>query len=252
MNADQIHLGGTARSPEDVITFHKMGLQFAEIPITDPDNFSGLKDNYKGLLKELSIYYLCHGPQEGDANDIESLEETYLPKLMHILSIMPELQMKLLTFHLWMDTRFVDKNAIEYKIGLIKRITEQAKKSGITICLENLSEKSSHLKKVFAVFPFLGLTMDLGHGQLLSKEHTGFGFMRTYPERIKHIHLHDNRGGSSHNDDLHLPVGDGVIDFENIFKMLKSTNYKGTITLELQPDEIKKCLEYVKRLLTVK
>jgi sugar phosphate isomerase/epimerase len=76
--------------------------------------------------------------------------------------------------------------------------------------------------------------------------------MRTYPERIKHIHLHDNRGGSSHNDDLHLPVGDGVIDFENIFKMLKSINYKGTITLELQPDEIKKCLEYVKRLLTVK
>ena len=251
MKKDLIHLGGTARSPEDVITFHEMGLQFAEIPITDPDTFSAVKDDYKRLLKQLGIYYLCHGPQEGDANDIESLENSYLPRLMHILSIMPELRMKLLTFHLWMDTRFVDKDAIEYKIGLIKRITEQAKKAGVTICLENLSEKSSHLKKVFDAFPLLGLTMDLGHGQLLSEEHTGFGFMRTYPERIKHIHLHDNRGGTSHNDDLHLPVGDGIIDFENIFKMLKTIKYKDTITLELHPDEIKKCLGYVKRLLTV-
>lgn len=252
MNINQIQLGGTARSPEDVIAIHELGLQFAEIPIPDPDNFLELKSDYNALKKQLGIYYLCHGPQEGDANNIEALEDSYLPKLLRVIDIMPELRMKILTFHLWMDTRFVDKDAIKYKIGLIKRITEQAKKAGITICLENLSEKSSHLKEVFDVFPLLGLTMDLGHGQLLSKEHTGFGFMRVYPERIKHIHLHDNRGGSSHNDDLHLPVGDGVIDFENIFKMLKSINYKGTMTLELQPDEIKRCLEYVKRLLTEK
>jgi len=93
--------------------------------------------------------------------------------------------------------------------------------------------------------------LDLGHGQLLSKEHTGLDFMASCPDRIKHIHLHDNRGGISHNDDLHLPVGDGVIDFENIFKMLKSINYKGTITLELRPSEIKECLDLVKKLLTM-
>lgn len=250
MNINQIHLGGTARSPKDVIAFHEMGLQFAEIPIADPDNFSNFKDDYKDLLERLDIYYLCHGPQEGDANDTAALENIYFPKLMNVISIMPELNMNLLTFHLWMDSRFVSKEVIEYKTGLLNKIMARANNAGITACLENLSEKPFHLAEVFDAFPQLGLTLDLGHGQLLSKEHTSFAFMHKYPDRIKHIHLHDNRGGISHNDDLHLPVGDGIIDFENIFKMLKLIDYKGTITMELRPREIKKCLGYVKRLLT--
>ncbi len=248
----QIHLGGTARSPEDVNALHELGLQFAEIPITDPDKFYSLKDDYNALRKQLGLYYICHGPQEGDANDTETLEKAYLPKLMHILSIMPELDMKLLTLHLWMDARFVSQEAIAYKMDLLKRLSDKAKKEGIIICLENLSERSSHLAEIFQALPFLGLTMDLGHGQLLAREHTSFGFMHHHPERIMHIHLHDNRGGLTADDDLHLPVGDGIIDFEKIFQMLKQIEYKGTITLELIPHEIKKCLGYVKKLLEMK
>ena len=251
MDINPIHLGGTARTLEDVLDFHKMGLQFAEIPITDPDNFSKFKDGYKDLMKQLGIYYICHGPQEGDANDTDSLENVYFPKLMQVLSIMPELNMDFLTFHLWMDSRFVSKDVIKYKIELLKKIMEKANDSGITACLENLSEKPFHLAEVFDLFPRLGLTMDLGHGQLLSKEHTSFAFMHKYPDRIQHIHLHDNRGGISRDDDLHLPVGDGIIDFKRIFKMLRVINYKGTITMELRPHEIEKCLNRVKRLITV-
>ncbi len=251
MNKNQIHLGGTARTPEDVIAIHELGLQFAEIPIPDPDNFSELKNDYKALKKQLGIDYLCHGPQEGDANDIDALEKTYLPKLMRVIDIMPDLDMKFLTFHLWMDARFVNKKALAYKTDLFKRITKKANDAEITICLENLSEKPMHLAEAFESFPSLGLTLDLGHGQLLSKRHTGLDFMAGYPERIKHIHLHDNRGGISQHDDLHLPVGDGIIDFENIFTMLKSIDYKGTITMELRPHEIKKCLGLVKRLVAV-
>lgn len=249
MNNNTIHLGGTARSPEDVIAIHELGLQFAEIPITDPDKFSDLKKNFMTLKERLGIYYLCHGPQEGDANDIEALENVYLPKLMHVIDIMPDLDMKFLTFHLWMDSRFVAKRPLEHKIDLVGRILEKADDAEITVCLENLSEKPIHLAKAFELFPSLGLTLDLGHGQLLSKEHTAFGFIRTFPERIKHIHLHDNRGGISHNDDLHLPIGEGTIDFATIFKWLREINYKGTITMELRPHEMKKSLSPVNNLL---
>ncbi|MBW1852657.1 MAG: sugar phosphate isomerase/epimerase [Deltaproteobacteria bacterium] len=245
----QIHLGGTARSPEDVIALHELGLEFAEIPITDAAKFSALKNKYQTLRKQLGMYYLCHGPQEGDPNNTNSLEEHYLPKLMHILSIMPELGMKLLTLHLWMDSRYVSQEAIEYKIEMLMRIIKTANDSGIMICLENLSERSIHLAKIFEAVPLLGLTLDLGHGQLLAKEHTSFSFMRNCPNKIKHIHLHDNRGGISQDDDLHLPVGDGIIDFEKIFQMLGTIDYKGTITMEMRPHEIKKCLAHVKKLL---
>ncbi len=248
---NQIHFGGTARSPEDVIALHGLGLQFAEIPITDPDKFLILKDEYQGIRNELGVYYLCHGPREGDPNDVETLEKKYLPKLMRILSIMPALDMRLLTMHLWMDSRFVTRKVLDYKIVFLERLIQKAGDFGIEICLENLSESAKHLSHAFNALPLLNLTLDVGHAQLLTIENTSYGFMEKYPERIKHIHLHDNRGGSSPNDDLHLPVGEGTIDLKGILRQLMAIGYGGTITLELRPGEIEGCLGHVKQMLHV-
>jgi sugar phosphate isomerase/epimerase len=241
-----IHLGGTARSPEDVTALHALGLHFAEVSVQDLDTFLTHKEAYQALRTRLGLYYLCHGPREGDPNDTTSLETVYLPKLFHILSIMPELAMNLLTIHLWMDPRFVSRRAIEYKVGLLRRLTSEATELGISLCLENMSEKAAHLAPVFEALPHLYLTLDLAHAQLLSEENTSFGFMGRFPERIRHIHAHDNLGGNTPADDLHLPVGQGSIDFERIFKRLRLTGYQGTITLELRPKQIETCLDYVR------
>lgn len=244
-----IHLGGTARSPDDVVLLHELGLQFAEIPITNPDRFLVHKGEYQAVKNELGVYYLCHGPREGDPNDIRTLENRYLPKLVHILSIMPELDMRLFTIHLWLDPRFVSPDTIAYKVGLLKRLLTIADDSDITLCLENMSENATYLSSVFEALPRLNLTLDLGHAELLSTENTSFGFMGRCPERIKHIHLHDNLGGSTPVDDLHLPLGKGTIDFEGIFRDLHLIGYNRTITLELKPEEIRENLDTVKQLL---
>jgi sugar phosphate isomerase/epimerase len=250
-SSPRIHLGGTARSPEDVVALHELGLPFAEIPITAPERFLALKESYQTLRKQLGLYYLCHGPLEGEPNDANTLEIFYLPKVMTILSLMPQLDMRLLTLHLWLDPRFVREDSIAYKIRLLNKIIVMARDLGITICLENLSESASHLAPIFDALPLLKLTLDLGHAELLTKQNTSVRFMREYPKKIKHIHLHDNRGGDSPDDDLHLPVGDGTIDFEIIFRELHAIGYDGTITLELRPQEIRKCLGYVKQLLNI-
>jgi sugar phosphate isomerase/epimerase len=248
-SSTKIHLGGTARGPEDLIALHELGLQFAEIPITAPERFLALKEDYQALKEQLGLYYLCHGPREGDPNDIEALEIFYLPKVMKTLSIMPELDMKVLTLHLWMDPRFVQEDSISKKIRLLNSIITRASDLGITICLENLSESASHLAHIFDALPLLNLTLDLGHAELLTKQNTSVRFMRRYPKKIRHIHLHDNRGGDSPDDDLHLPVGEGTIDFEKIFRELRAMDYHGTICLELPSQGIRKCLGYVKQLL---
>ena len=244
-----IRLGGTARSPEDVKALHGLGLQFAEIPIVDPEKFQILKDTYLELKRETGLFYLCHGPREGDPNDVETLENVYMPKLVQVLSIMPDLDMRLLTIHLWLDPRFLERDAIAYKIDFLKRLIEIASEAGITICLENLSETATHLEGVFKACPHLQMTLDLGHAQLLSEENTSYGFMEKQPDRIKHIHIHDNRGGTSPDDDLHLPVGEGIVDFKRIFRQLKRIGYCGTMTMELRPTEIAKCLGHVRQLL---
>jgi sugar phosphate isomerase/epimerase len=247
--SDMIHLGGTARSPEDVRRLHNLGLQFAELPVTDPDKFSNLVKKYKHLTERLGIYYLCHGPREGDPNDMDSLDKQYLPKVYDVLRLMTDLDMSLLTLHLWLDERFVKPNIIDFKIGLLRRIIRRAEEAGITVCLENLSENSSHMTRPFHDLPLLCMTLDLGHAQLLTDRNTSYEYIKKYPERNRHIHIHDNRGGNSHLDDLHLPPGEGIVDFEKIFKGLKEIGYSRTITLELKPHEIEKCLDSIKALL---
>ncbi len=245
----KIQLGGTAKTPDDALLLHGLGLGFAEVAIADPVSFHALRDEYRAISRTTGLFYLCHAPREGDPNDQQSLETVYFPKLLQVLSIMPELDMRLLTVHLWMDGRYVSQKTLAYKIGFLERLVERAQSSGLTVCIENLSEHPSDLAEVFAAVPLLNLTLDLGHAELLTRENTSLGFIEKFPERIKHIHLHDNFGGSSANDDLHLPVGEGRIDFEKIFAKLHAANYEGTITLELRPAQIQSCLGHVMALL---
>jgi sugar phosphate isomerase/epimerase len=177
-----------------------------------------------------------------------ALEKDYFPKIIDILPLMNRLGMTLLTIHLWMDRRYIEEEVFAFKIDLLKRILERATDAGITVCIENLSESASDLKVPFDELSRLNMTLDLGHAQLLTTFNRSFEFMDQFPDRIKHVHLHDNEGGHSYRDDLHLPPGEGIIDLKKIFEKLKEIGYARTITLELTPKEIKRCLAYVKEL----
>ena len=246
----RVRLGGTARSLEQVELLHRMGLQFAEITITNPSTFSRVVYEYKNMKEKLGISYVCHGPREGDPNDLRQLENVYLPKVLGILPLITELDTPHLTLHFWLDTRFVKKESIAFKIDLLGRIIREATDRGILICLENLSETASHLSAAFDVLPSLYLTLDLGHAQLLTEVNRSYVIIERYPERVRHVHLHDNRGGYSAQDDSHLPPGEGIIDFEKIFGKLSEMDYDRTISLELKPHEIERCLGDVRALLS--
>jgi len=245
----KIALGGTARNPEDIEVLHNLRLEFAEIPIANLKNFKKNINEFLKLKEKTGLYYLCHGPREGNPNNINSLKRDYYPHVLEILEIMPTLNMSLLTLHLWMDHRFVKGKVIDFKIELLKKIIDKAGEKRIIICLENLSENWHDLKIAFSKIPLLNLTLDAGHAQLLREKNTSFGLIKTYPDRIKHVHLHDNLGGNTPEDDLHLPPGKGIVDFKNIFNALSEIDYIGTATLELKPFEIKSCLGFVKKLL---
>ena len=246
----RIDLGGSAKSPQDVRDLHALGLAFAEVAITDPLRFSELLEEYRSLKESLGLYYLCHGPREGDPNDVRTLESEFFPKILRVLPLMGELDMRLLTLHLWLDRRFIKEGVLSFKVDLLKRIVEEASKVGITACIENLSEEAQDMAKALDEIPGLMVTLDLGHAELLCDENRSTGFIEQFPERIQHIHLHDNRGGNSPKDDLHLPPGQGIIDLKRAFEALARIRYDRTVTLELKPHEIKACLAYVSELVS--
>jgi len=247
----EIALGGTARNPEDVEALHNLKLIFSEIPISNVINFNKNINEFIKVKDKTGLYYLCHGPREGNPNNIDSLKRDYLPHVLEILEIMSILNMSLLTLHLWIDRRFVKATVIDFKIELLRKIIDKAREKRIIICLENLSENWHDLNIAFDNLPLLNLTLDVGHGQLLGEENTSFNIIKRYPDRIKHIHIHDNLGGNTPENDLHLPPGKGIVDFKNIFNSLSNIGYRGTATLELKPVEIRSCLGFIKKLLRV-
>ena len=108
----------------------------------------------------------------------------------------------------------------------------------VHINLENLSESAADLKAALLQVPDLGVTLDVGHAMLTHATSTAPDIIRELFDKISHLHLHDNNGGKSVRDDLHLIPGDGEVAFSELFLMLRERRYRGTATLELAPDEM--------------
>ena len=122
------------------------------------------------------------------------------------------------------------------------------RENGVLISLENLSETATDLGPLLEAVPDLGLTLDVGHGQLLTDTNTSFDIIENLSASIKHIHLHDNRGGRGVKDDLHLPLGEGIIDFHGIFERLVKKGYNGTVTLELEKEVLESSRKRIRQI----
>lgn len=119
------------------------------------------------------------------------------------------------------------------KIATLSGLYKKAVEYRVTLCLENTEESISVLKSVFERIPGLKFCLDVGHANLFSNNPVNF--IGAFSDRLEHVHISDNRGGNSEEDDLHLPPGEGTIDFQRIFSELKAKNYDKTMTLELHP-----------------
>jgi sugar phosphate isomerase/epimerase len=73
-------------------------------------------------------------------------------------------------------------------------------------------------------------------------------YIDSFTDRLAHIHIHDNHG----EEDEHLPLGSGKIDFKKVVKWLKLINYSQTITFEVftSSDDAVRSREHLKKLWT--
>ncbi len=122
------------------------------------------------------------------------------------------------------------------KIRALKEIVEYGRRNSVAINLENLSESADDLEPAMNEVPNLGLTLDVGHANLVGLGNKSIAIIEKFGRLIRHVHLHDNRGGQSQADDLHLPIGDGTVDFRAIMTSLMNADYDGTLTLEVKPE----------------
>ena len=127
--------------------------------------------------------------------------------------------------------------SIEQNLKSIRELLPLARRLDVLLMIENLPgnvNDATQLGRFLDPVPELALHLDIGHTNLMVQHNTTASILERYGNRLRHVHLHDNRG----TDDLHLPLGAGTLDLESCVRSLKAAGYDGTITLEVfTPDK---------------
>jgi sugar phosphate isomerase/epimerase len=122
---------------------------------------------------------------------------------------------------------------IERNLQSLRELLPVARDWKVGLMIENLPgqfNSVSQLAQLLDPLPELGLHLDIGHCNLLTDYNTAEEIIAAYGSRLRHVHLHDNKGGSA---DLHLPLGAGTVDVPYQVRALQISGYDNTITLEV-------------------
>ena len=233
-----ITIGGRAHTIEELLEVAKLGYPFVEISLDDPATVAGWIPQLLEIKDTYGISFLAHYPNEDNPLDVDVLRSKFLPRIKALMVLSRQLGITKATLHFWIDQRWAPADLISGKLELLSRIVDYGTENGITICIENLSERTESFGPAFDAIPDLRMTLDIGHAQLLSQHNTSLRFIEDHFSRIAHLHVHDNHGGTSVKDDLHLPLGDGVVDYPAIIASLIKRGYDSTITMEVKPRDM--------------
>jgi sugar phosphate isomerase/epimerase len=121
-------------------------------------------------------------------------------------------------------------------IKALEQIIRRAEALGVAIGLENCPIGPFSVLNTVTCFkdlledinhPFLGATVDLGHAYLNGED--PLHYVKQMGSHLKHIHLNDNEG----DDDTHVPLGRGHVDFKGILDHLQHSGYEGSYIMEI-------------------
>jgi sugar phosphate isomerase/epimerase len=233
-----LRFGGRAHNAAELKQVAALGLAFAEISATRDGGLFDSPGELVRAAKRWGLTYLVHAPNEGDPCELERLEGTFFQKILRLIDLCADIRADLLTVHFWMDSRFLAEHVVRRKREIFARMARHGARKGVSVCLENLSERPEDLEPLMAACPEAGLTLDVGHGELFAPRNRAFEYIAQWPWWIRHVHVHDNLGGDRVEADRHLPIGEGVIDFPTIFAALIAAGYAGRVTLEVPLEDL--------------
>ena len=223
----------------------EMKLDFIELTVEYPkatsNQIAKCKNEIANLISSYNMSLIMHAPWFFHlAYPYESVSRAFMREFIKILELTYMLNASKLTVH----TEPVEGipsvyyNALRWRMMRkfrenIAKLVKNSMKYGVTICLENLDDKSmtlKELKEIFEDIDGLWFTLDAGHAYI-NKNNMEYiaQIINDLKQKIKHIHVHDNMGG----EDLHLPIGVGRIDWRQFFKSISKIGYSNTLTLEI-------------------
>lgn len=233
---------GTMNHPEhDVITeiswMADIGMEFIDLTLEPPGAPSwnvdskairAALDRHRMQVVGHTAWYL---PM---ASAIPEIRQAAVTELRRCIQKFAEVGVKWMNIHPdrhtpWHPRRFF----IERNLESLRELLPHAQKHGVGLMIENLPgdyNSAPQLGELLDPMPELGLHLDIGHANLQVPHNTTEEILNAYGNRLRHVHLHDNKGGHA---DLHLPLGTGTVDLPRSLEALQKCGYDSTITLEV-------------------
>ncbi|MFL6353914.1 MAG: sugar phosphate isomerase/epimerase family protein [Bryobacteraceae bacterium] len=233
---------GTMNHPEhdvieDIARMADIGMEFVDLTLEPPGAASWNIDvkAVRAALQRHRMEVVGHTawylPM---ASAIPELRKAAVVELRRCLAKFGDIGAKWMNIHPdrhtpWHSRRFY----IEGNLESLRELLPDSRESGVGLMIENLPgdyNSAPQLGELLDAMPELGLHLDIGHANLQVPRNTTDEILAAYGNRLRHVHLHDNKGGHA---DLHLPLGTGTVDLRRSVEALQARGYDGTITLEV-------------------
>lgn len=240
-------LVGTMNHPEqdlfaEIDWMADMGLQFIDLTLeppsapswaVDPDRIHTALDKHGMSVVGHTAWYLPF------ASTMEEIRQAAVREAKRCIDVFSAIGAKWMNVH---PDRFTPWHKRPYYIKRnlesFGELLDYASQRGLGIMVENLPgdfNNAQQLSELLDPLPELGLHLDIGHANLQVQRNTTQEILDAYGPRLRHVHLHDNKGGTA---DLHLPLGAGTVDLHAAVRALQECGFDGTITLEVfTPDK---------------
>jgi len=237
-----MEIGTFARTNEQILRGIESSPDFIELRMDENHtiNFSEAKT----AMNKAEIPCTLHLPSKRDWKPI-NLSKDILP----YIDLGQMINAELLVFHPPLSTLLYTDEDIDSFLEALPLAYDAAKESGVSLAIETLSFYYAELMLVVDKFPDLRINLDIGHGEILATRNRAIGHIENFCSSIEMVNVHDNNACQQFEEilnskdlnefsqdelreiaigcDEHLPIGDGLIKFDNIFSILKEKNYDG-------------------------
>ena len=228
---------------EEIRSIGKLGFDYVELGIEIPGGSPGViiknKDKILNLLEGFNSPALAHTAWWIDfGSGYDSIRKVWVEEGKRNVGVAKNLNIKKINFHFYSlgltKTRPYHKVILNNIVKSLKEVVNYANSKNVMAIFENAPTKRSFIgieeyKFVIDNVPRLKVHLDIAHAFVENGMQGIKDYIFTFKDRIEHIHIHDNHG----EEDEHLPLGKGKINFEQVAKWLKQINYNKTITFEV-------------------
>jgi sugar phosphate isomerase/epimerase len=215
----------------------EMELEFIDLTLEPPaaatwrvqcaDIRRALEQHRLGIVGH-TAYYLPIG------HPFESVRQAAVGELRRCLEAFAEVGARWMNVHPDRRAPMHDWSfVIQQNLRSLSELLEFARPLGVGVMIENLPDSFNTVQQLGDLLhplPELGLHLDIGHANLNTDDNATGPILAAFGPRLRHVHLHDNRGGDA---DLHLPLGAGTLEVERQIRLLQAAGYDDTITLEV-------------------